>query len=264
MTWPKNPSAILATFAIGLTAGVAPFLFMQLLPAMLNPDVAAATPNYWAIILTGGLIGAITSIVFASKFDQTEPREIFFYALGVPAVLIATTTNISAEFKADRRIAEVQEQATSTILSPGPVPEVIDQEPKPLTPARGDTVTGRLVPALWIGDTAVPEGVGAAQGESYFVVIGEYGTSAQAWADYRRFQNLRLRTERYVQKNLGVYEVRAGLYILAYARYTSEADARRAHQLLRINDPDLPVRILKYTAARSANAGGERRVPKNS
>lgn len=80
-------SHFVLTFLIGMTAGIAPFLFMQLLPRMLTPNLYAETISYHPLILTGILVGVITTIIFAKTFGDKEPREIFFYALGIPAVL---------------------------------------------------------------------------------------------------------------------------------------------------------------------------------
>jgi len=61
---------ILLTFFIGFVAGIAPFLFMELLPSLLNKGVSSPGPNYWAIAVTGILIGLITSIIFAKKRNR--------------------------------------------------------------------------------------------------------------------------------------------------------------------------------------------------
>jgi hypothetical protein len=241
MKWPVS---ILATFLIGLTAGVAPFIFMWLLPAMLNPDASVVGPNYLAIVLTGVLVGAITSIVFAKDFHATAPREVFVYALGVPAVLIATTTNITAESKASRRIAEVREQASGAVLLPPSEPATTDQQPQRLMPAPGDSLPAGA--RVRVTTATYGNGSGELQaGASFYVIIGEYSNSTQAWDDYGKYQKTQLRTERYASKDLGVYQLRPGAYILAYARYKAELDARRTYQLLRINDPQISVKILR-------------------
>jgi hypothetical protein len=43
-----------------------------------------------------------------------------------------------------------------------------------------------------------------------------------------------------------VFEIRKGYYVLAYSRYSSLEEANRLYQLLKINDPGLNVKILKY------------------
>ena len=76
--------------------------------------------------------------------------------------------------------------------------------------------------------------------------IGEYTNEKAAWEDYRKYKDQKLRTELYVSKNLNVFEIRKGVYVLVYGRYSSEEEAHKVFQLLRINDPGLDVRILKY------------------
>jgi len=139
---------VILTFAIGLIAGISPFLFMQLLPALLNPSLQMDSPNYLAILLTGVLVGTITSIIFATKFDSKEPQDVFFYALGIPAILIATVSNISTEFKAVNKISEVKENLTSVILNP-PQPELIPGEPKVLQPPKASPKGARFGSHAW-------------------------------------------------------------------------------------------------------------------
>ena len=130
---PNIVRNVVITFAIGFIAAISPFLFMQLLPALLNPSLNLDAPNYWAILLTGILVGGIISIIFATQFEKREPQDIFFYALGIPAILIATVSNISTEFKAVRQVSEVRESLTSAVLSP-PKPEILKEMPKPVAP----------------------------------------------------------------------------------------------------------------------------------
>src|SRR5262245_41388921 len=104
---------LMRTFFIGLVAGMAPFVFMQILPALLDTSLQFGVPqNALAILLTGGLIGLITMIIFATTFDQHGPQDVFFYALGIPALLIATVSNISTKY--DKVMA--QNTASETIL----------------------------------------------------------------------------------------------------------------------------------------------------
>ena len=234
-------------FAIGLIAGISPFLFMQLLPALLNPGLHLEPPNYLAIILTGALVGIITAIIFATKFEKREPQDIFFYALGIPAILIATVSNMSTEFRAVRQVSQVKESLTSTVLSP-PQPEAISGQPMPLTPppraSQGWNKTSSGT--AWAQESKEGPGMILAQAGSFFVAIGEYSNEKAAWEDYRRYKDQRLRTELYYPKNLNVLETRKGVYALVYGRYSSQEQATKVYQLLRINDPGLNVRILKY------------------
>ncbi len=235
------------TFVIGLIAGVSPFLFMQLLPALLNPGLQLGSPNFTAILLTGALVGIITSIIFATQFEKREPQDIFFYALGIPAILIATVSNMSTEFNAARQVAEVKESLTSAVLNP-PQPEIIQVQPVPLTPpapaSQGRNQTHAAT--AWAAEKKEPPGIPIAQASGYFVSIGEYTNPKMAWEDYHKYKDQRMRTELYVPKNLNVFEIRKGVFVLVYGRYSSQEEANKVFQLLRINDPGLNVRILKY------------------
>ena len=235
------------TFTIGFIAGVSPFLFMQLLPALLNPSLHLNPINYWAILLTGILIGLISSIIFATQFEKREPQDIFFYALGIPAILIATVSNMSTEFKAVRQVSEVKESLTGTVLNP-PQPEVIHGQPIPLTPPQPATQGKNRISSAtaWAEERKETPGILFAQASGYFVGIGEYTNEKAAWEDYRRYKDQKLRTELYVPKNLSVFEIRKGVFVLVYGRYSSQEEANKVFQLLRINDPGLNVRLLRY------------------
>ena len=236
---------ILLTFAIGFIAAISPFLFMQLLPALLNPDLHLDPPNYLAIILTGFLIGAITSILFANQFEKKGPQDIFFYALGIPAILIATVSNLSTEFKAVSKISDVKESLTSAVLNP-PQLQTAPGEPIRLTPPSGQQQGINFGNTAWAEEKEGEKRLLFAQAHGYLVVIGEYQSEKTAWEDYRKLREERLRTERYSPKDLGVFEIRKGYYVLAYSRYSSLEEASRLYQLLKINDPGLNVKILKY------------------
>ncbi len=236
---------VLLTFAIGFVAAISPFLFMQLLPALLDPGLHLDPPNYLAIILTGFLVGAITSILFANQLEKKGPQDIFFYALGIPAILIATVSNLSTEFKAVRQVSEVRESLTSAVLSP-PKPEVLPEMPKPVLPPpplkQGWNSRGNA----WAQEKQDGRPVLLAQALNYFVAIGEYDSDKTAWEDYKKWKEKRLRTELYFPKDLGVFEIRKGQYALIYSRHSSLEEANKVFQLLRINDPGLNVKILKY------------------
>ena len=163
------------TFIIGTIAGLSPFLFMQLLPALLNPSLRLDSPSYLAILLTGVLVGMITSIIFATKFENKEPQEVFFYALGIPAILIATVTNISTEFKAVSKVSEVKESLTSAVLNP-PRPEMILEVPKLLSPPQAPRQSSQIQNKAWAEENSGDHQLILAQAHGYFVVIGEYNT----------------------------------------------------------------------------------------
>jgi hypothetical protein len=242
---PNMVRNVFITFAIGFIAGISPFLFMQLLPALLNPSLNLDAPNYWAILLTGILVGVIISIIFATQFEKRDPQDIFFYALGIPAILIATVSNISTEFKAVRQVSEVRESLTSAVLSP-PKPEVLQEMPKPVSPPQPLKQGLNSRGIAWAEESQKERAVLLAQALNYFVAIGEYDNEKTAWEDYRKWKEKKLRTELYFPKDLGVFEIRKGQYILVYSRHSSPEEANKVFQLLRINDSGLNVKILKY------------------
>jgi hypothetical protein len=242
---PNMVRNVIITFAIGFIAAISPFLFMQLLPSLLNPTLNLGPPNYLAIILTGLLVGAITSILFANQFEKKGPQDIFFYALGIPAILIATVSNLSTEFKAVTQISDAKERLTSVVLNP-PQPRTAPGEPVLLTPPLSQQQGMNSRNLAWADEKEGDGRLLFAQAHGYLVVIGEYQTEKSAWEDYRKLREERLRTERYSPKDLGVFEIRKGYYVLAYSRCSSLGEANRVYQLLRINDPGLNVKILKY------------------
>jgi hypothetical protein len=244
----SNPNLVrdaVITFAIGFIAAISPFLFMQLLPALLNPGLHLDSPNYLAIVLTGILIGAITSILFANQFQEKGPQDIFFYALGIPAILIATVSNLSTEFKAVSKISDVKESLTSVVLNPPPL-QIAPGEPIRLTPPPAQQQGIHFGNTAWAEEKEGDRRLLFAQAPGYLVIIGEYQSEKTAWEDYRKLREEKLRTERYSPKDLGVFEIRKGYYVLAYSRYSSLEEATKVYQLLRINDPGLHAKILKY------------------
>ena len=114
---------LLLTFLIGFVAGVSPFLFMYLIPGLLNPSQELIGCNPWCILLTGVLIGAITCILFAKKFAEKDPSDIFFYALGIPAILIGTLTNLNTTYSK----MDIQKTANQLIETKPTIKE-IDKE----------------------------------------------------------------------------------------------------------------------------------------
>ncbi len=87
--------SVILCFVIGFVAGTTPFVFMKLLPMMLHPELDAGALGPPAtmvagILLTGGIIGVITSLIFAADVESKDPKEIFVYALGIPSILIST------------------------------------------------------------------------------------------------------------------------------------------------------------------------------
>ncbi len=235
------------TFFIGAIAGVAPFLFMQLLPSMLNPTLSITPPNYSAIIVTGLLIGAITSIIFTTSFGKREPQEIFFYSLGLPAILIATVSNLGANFEAESAL----EKATALVSQSNEITieKVISIEAVPHPASHQEpAATGFLdsVFAVAVASDRPETILVASSGPNYLIVIGEYQSAKAAWAAYNDIAARKLRSERYVQKNLSVNKLGERRFVLSFSTSHSDKDARRIYKILAINDPQFSVRIIKY------------------
>ncbi len=225
------------SFGIGLVAGVSPFVFMQLLPLLLNRD--AVTPGLGrsalAILLVGLLVGVISSIMLTGTLVEKGPREAFLYALGIPAVLIATVSNLSTTFAAMNQVSAAKEGLTATLLSSPPL-DTVRSELAPARPLQR--------PTMVFQSTSERRPVGQVpQPGTYLLVIGDYSDSASARDAYEKFSKAQLRTERYVPKNLRIVPASAR-YLLAYSHHSTAEEARKAYQLLRINDPDVSARIV--------------------
>ena len=235
---------VAVTFVIGFVAGISPFLFIQLLPTLLSPSLPIGTFNLSAIIITGSLIGVITAIIYATTFDGAKAQDVFFHALGIPAILIATVSSLSTQFNAHNVVSQVKDTASAIIQTPAPTPEILPNPPQPLSPPpqqRSELGSS----TAWAAGTGQGRMLAAAQ-RGFLLVIGEYSTKEDAWAAYQRYTNATFRTERYVPKHLGVYELGPARYVLVYGRYPSATEADKAYRLLRVNDPDIGAKLLQY------------------
>ncbi len=240
---------ILLTFLIGFVAGVSPFLFMYLLPGLLNPTHSSSSPECdpWCVILAGSLIGAITSILFAKKFAEKDPGDIFFYALGIPAILIGALSN----FGANSTIKDIQNKANS-LFELKPSVEVSDKGLNVLSPppqTESPKLSSLLAPqTAWAEEKTEDRTVIAAQTQvrRYFVVIGQYSSEKEAFDQYFKWVDKRLNTERYTPKNLKVFKMPgSGGYYLSYSDYASEADAIKTYKQLMLNDPGFSPKIIE-------------------
>ena len=236
---------ILWTFVIGLIAGIAPFLFMKLLPALLNPTQSLVLPNYLAILLTGVLVGATTAIIFAKTFDARDPQEVFVYALGIPAILIATVSNLSttSEAKFTQTMARIAASNAILNVAPPPLEPMSLQELAPPTkPAQSGM---RLVRPAWAEGGADLPTFRLVADEHYVVVIGQYSSEAEAWKAVAHLRHQRLNTELYIPKQLRVFKAGEQRYYVSYSAPVSREEAVKLFRLLRINDPQLEPQILK-------------------
>lgn len=235
---------IVLTFVIGVLAGVAPFLFMQLLPMLLNPNLAFVQPNYLAIVLTGVLVGAIISVLFTKSFNERSPQEVFFAALGIPAILIATVSNVSTKSAALQVVNEAQVAASNSVLSPPPPAEPVSLEM--LEPPKVDRQGSVLISRAWAEESPDRAGLVLAQAGKYLVVVGRYANEQEAWAALGRLNRERLKSELYFPKSLRVFRSpTTGSYYVSYSGALPQDDAVKLFKLIRINDPQLAPEILK-------------------
>lgn len=231
------------TFAIGFVAGISPFLFMYLLPELLSPSQAAIAINVWCVLLTGILIGAITCILFAKKVDK-DPGDVFFAALGIPAILIGAVTNLSTTFSKE----DIQKTASHLLLEGTPVIEEITVNPSPVPPSgKPEPSSSLLVPAAWAAQAVKqPLPAGVVKADQYFVVIGQYPTKSEADGAFLELSRKKLNTEKYWPKNLTIFSNTGNtIFYLSYSSHASENAAVRVYRLLKLNDPELAPRIVK-------------------
>jgi hypothetical protein len=231
--------ASVKSFGIGFVAGISPFVFMQLLPLLLNQDSltpALGKSTVLAILIVGLLVGFISSIMLTSTLLDADkgPREVFLYALGIPAVLIATVSNLSTRFTAMNQVSSAREDLSAAVLSPLHVDTVVP-EPGQAPPSQHPAV-------VFSSATPVLATVLVPQPGKYLLIIGEYLDSTSVRSAFKKLSETRLRSERYIPKSLRIVPV-SGAFLLVYSAYSTAAEANRAYQLLRINDPDLPARV---------------------
>jgi len=53
------------------------------------------------------------------------------------------------------------------------------------------------------------------------------------------------RTERYAAKSIAMFRLESS-FLLVYSRHSSVEEANKVYRLLRINDPQLPARVVSY------------------
>jgi hypothetical protein len=238
---------MILAFFIGFVAGVSPFLFMYLLPGLLNPSQALIECNPWCILLTGILIGAITCIMFAKKFAEKDPSDIFFYALGIPAILIGTLTNLNTNFAK----IDIQKTASQLLLETKPSIVEIDKKlsdvplpvPEATKPRQGSSL---MIAPAWADEETKDRPFKVAKAEQYVVVIGQYSTQEEAERVYNELSRKRLNAEKYAPKNLRILTIPgSNSYYLSYSSHASESEAIKVYKLLMLNDPELAPRIIK-------------------
>lgn len=237
------------TFIIGLTAGISPFVFIHSLPSLLDPGLEFGGLNYWPLIVTGILIGVITSIIFSKSFNGKDPQQVFFYALGIPAILIGAVSNITTNSQAMHKVSEARAVASKHIdegFKPKIKPGLERLQEIPLvTPKKKKN--SLWINKAWAGENGKGNNQESDNEKLYFVVIGEYENESEAKEALEKIRKKKLRTELYRPKNLTVYKNQRNSYYLIYD-YTSEiTEAAKILMLMHINDPDLSGIIVRAT-----------------
>src|SRR3990172_6574386 len=240
---------ILLTFFIGFVADIAPFLFMELLPSLLNKGVSSPGPNYLAIAVTGILIGLITSIIFAKHFKEKEPQDIFFYALGIPAILIATVINLNTDFSARKAVDEARASASVEVMGNDVQPVIKDFTPVEIPVNQDNAKQSGFLDLLKFSKTVYAEEKtppAKEQPSSNFIVsVGEYTDKDAAIAAYKTLLSKKLNTEKYISKNPQLLQTGDNTYVLIFSRHATQEEAVKAYKLLRINDPEYNPQVLK-------------------
>lgn len=251
----KQVPKTLITFSIGFTAGVAPFLFMQILPALMDTGSQFEMPNLTPVIMTGVLIGAIISILYTKGFESREPKDIFFHALGIPAILIATVSNMNSKYQT----ITAQRDASSMVIASTEAPTTVKKGVKVLQRPKKPMVNPVEKPvnssSLWTSEAWAADitdinkdkplliAMDAPQG--FTVVIGTYGSEERAWEAVDSIEETKLGTEKYIGKALQVLAGEDNIFYVTYGESTTEEEANKIFRLLKINDKKISPKILR-------------------
>ncbi len=239
-------------FATGFIAGIAPFLFLWLFPAMVDAGAGLDTDNIpskvLAVGITGVLVGLIVAITDAGSRDK--PTAVFARALGVPALLLGTITGLTTK----SHLRQAEHAANDRELQAVPAQTVDSLEKVPVADSRRKISFNALRPSLvrtaWAAD--VPTSQTASAGAKvvapvFLVVLAEFSNAERREADrkYHELRDATLRTERYWPKSIEMYRNPAdSAFLIAYSRHSDEDEASRVYRLLRINDPKLTPKLV--------------------
>lgn len=247
-----HAKSVLVTFLIGFFAGIAPFAFTKVLPMMLHPEgFVLMTPSH-AWIVTGGMLGSgiivgiVIALMYAGTSEQLTPKEVFLYALGIPAILITTVSNFTTDMNAKSEISLMQDAANAAISSSKvPQQNVPAATFKPVSSLSSGMKTGLLIQSAHAEETDRP--IVLAQNQPYLVIIGTYTSRDEARSAFQQFVARKFRSETYVTKRLELLEQGGSppQYVIVYARFGTEAEATRASRYLTINDRDLKVSLIR-------------------
>jgi hypothetical protein len=237
----------LSSFVVGFVAGTAPFVLIYCLPALLAPGAVTTDFPVTQLLLLGFVVGMTTAIIFTEQVTK-KWQDVFVYALGVPALLIATVGDISGRMDTNA----LRESMTGLVNTPE-IPtaklegawDVIEVKPS------DETGNGPLGFLRWVfGSDAVAapqDSTGsqaAPQDTHYLVTIGTYTNREKAIRDYRKFEERQFKTQEYYSKSLDLIKI-GDKYLITYYRGPDRTLATKVYKLLKINDPGVPVQLFE-------------------
>ncbi|HJU75168.1 MAG TPA: hypothetical protein VJ717_15610 [Gemmatimonadaceae bacterium] len=245
-------------FLTGVVGGTAPFLFVMVLPALLDQGPSVTPDNLpfkiFGIGITGVLVGVIVAITYAGTTDK--PSDVFARALGIPAILVGTFTGLAAKSEANDAMSTASVLASEEVATGA---DTLSLEPVAVSDSAPGRVSFFLRPGLVRSAFAAPmvqtrttssvatAAVPASKITSYIVVVAQFGKLERARAErrYRELRDARLRTERYWPKSIVLYQNPSdSSFLVAYSRHPKEIEANRVYKLLRINDPQLSPKVV--------------------
>ena len=238
-------SRAISTFVVGFVAGTAPFILIYCLPALLTPGSLDTDIPFMQLLLIGLVVGLTTSIIFTEQVTK-KWQDVFVYALGIPALLIATVGDISGRLDTNAFQARISSEVLAPSVTPATIEGKLEIVPVSVDDNRGNNTLGFL-------GTLVPRAAAAAQpdsveqqvppaGKEYLVAIGTYSDKEKAIRDYRKYQEKTFKTQSYFNKSLGLVKI-SNQYLIVYWRGSDRNLAEKVYKLLRINDPEVPVQL---------------------
>ena len=244
----RNLKSFVGAFFIGAVAGCTPFLCMTYLPLLLSPEGGLRRLNFVALWIVSAIVGLVTAIMYHRDLPSTSPKEVFIYALGIPALLIGTVSTIAQKAEtlavADRANLAISAPAPGIKQEPGIFQEAI---PSSTGVSQGSWLP--LVPEAWADPQSQPQaGVSPVADTGFFVVLGQFATVADATKEFNHWQHDgEFKTERYFPKHLKLYKVVSSKFYVSYTGMLTKDEALRLFKLLRINDPQLSPEIVEKT-----------------
>jgi hypothetical protein len=235
----------ISTFVVGFVAGTAPFILIYCLPRLLTPGAPDHALPFVQLLLIGFVVGMTTAIIFTEQVNK-KWQDVFVYALGIPALLIATVGDISGKMNTSAFQARMSAEVGAPPIAPTELDGDMEDVPISEIETEGNNPIGWL--KSLVGSEAVAaqsdstEGRVSPQGRQYLVTIGTYTDKDRAIEDYKKYQKRKFKTQEYINKDLNLVKI-SNKYLIVYWRGSDRSLANRVYKLLRINDPGVPVQL---------------------